>query len=91
LGNRHFLEQFHGKVSHSDGQCLPLLNLLIFILFVFYTQCIYFIYKNEYRSFKPVEITMRRELRQKGEKYRGWTNSGYNTYIHGNVTVKLPV
>jgi hypothetical protein len=28
----------------------------------------YFLYKNEYRIFKPVEITIRRGLRQKGEK-----------------------
>jgi hypothetical protein len=28
----------------------------------------YFLYRNEYRIFKPVEITMRRGLRQKGEK-----------------------
>jgi hypothetical protein len=30
----------------------------------------YFLYKNEYRIFKPVEITIRRGLRQKGEKWR---------------------
>jgi hypothetical protein len=28
----------------------------------------YFLYKNEYRIFKPVEITVRRGLREKGEK-----------------------
>jgi hypothetical protein len=28
----------------------------------------YFLYKNEYRIFKPAEITIRRGLRQKGEK-----------------------
>jgi hypothetical protein len=31
----------------------------------------YFLYKNEYRIFKPVEITIGRGLRQKGEKQRG--------------------
>jgi hypothetical protein len=28
----------------------------------------YFLYKNEYRIFKPVEISIRRGVRQKGEK-----------------------
>jgi hypothetical protein len=28
----------------------------------------YFLYKNEYRIFKPIEITIRRGLRYKGEK-----------------------
>jgi hypothetical protein len=46
----------------------------------------YFLYNNEYRIFKPSEITVRRGLRYKGEK-----ESSYNTYIHGNVTMKLPV
>jgi hypothetical protein len=32
---------------------------------------IYLPYKNEYRIFNPVEITIRRGLRQKGEKWRG--------------------
>jgi hypothetical protein len=31
----------------------------------------YFLYKNEYRIFKPVETTTRRGPRQKGKKYRG--------------------
>jgi hypothetical protein len=31
----------------------------------------YFLYKNEYRIFKPVEITIRRRLREKEEKWRG--------------------
>jgi hypothetical protein len=31
----------------------------------------HFLYKNEYRIFKPVEITIRRRLRVKGEKWRG--------------------
>jgi hypothetical protein len=31
---------------------------------------IYLPYKNEYRIFNPVEITIRRGLRQKGEKWR---------------------
>jgi hypothetical protein len=30
---------------------------------------------------KPVEITIKRELRKKGEKWRELNNSGYNTYI----------
>jgi hypothetical protein len=30
----------------------------------------FFLYKNEYRIFKPVEITRRRELREKGGKKR---------------------
>jgi hypothetical protein len=30
----------------------------------------YFLYKNECRIFKPVEITIRRGLRQKGEKWK---------------------
>jgi hypothetical protein len=49
---------------------------------------VYFLYKNECRIFKSFEITIRWGLRQKGEKWRGWTNSGYNTYINGNVTRK---
>jgi hypothetical protein len=28
----------------------------------------YFLYKNEYRIFKPAEITIRKGLQQKGEK-----------------------
>jgi hypothetical protein len=40
---------------------------------------------------KPVQLTIRKMLRKKGEKWRGWTNLGYNKYIHGNVTMKLPV
>jgi hypothetical protein len=36
-----------------------------------------------------VEITIRRGLRLKGEKYRARTNSCYKTHIHGNVTIKL--
>jgi hypothetical protein len=31
----------------------------------------YFLYKYEYGIFKPVEITMRRRLRKKGEKWSG--------------------
>jgi hypothetical protein len=31
----------------------------------------YFLYKNDYRIFKPVETTIRRRLRKKGEKWRG--------------------
>jgi hypothetical protein len=31
----------------------------------------YFLFKNEYRILKPVEITTRRGLRQKGEKWGG--------------------
>jgi hypothetical protein len=31
----------------------------------------YFLYKNEYRIFKPVEVIVRRGIRQKGEKWRG--------------------
>jgi hypothetical protein len=30
----------------------------------------HFLHKNEYRIFKPVEVTIRRGLRQKGEKWR---------------------
>jgi hypothetical protein len=30
----------------------------------------YFLYKNEYRIFKPVEITIRKGLRKKVEKER---------------------
>jgi hypothetical protein len=30
----------------------------------------YFLYKNEYRNFKPVETTIRRGLRQKEENQR---------------------
>jgi hypothetical protein len=30
----------------------------------------YFPYKNEYKNFRPVEITLRRGLRLKGEKFR---------------------
>jgi hypothetical protein len=29
-----------------------------------------FLYKNEYRIFKPVEITIRRRLREKVEKWK---------------------
>jgi hypothetical protein len=31
----------------------------------------YFVYKNEYRISKPVEITIRKVLRKKGVKERG--------------------
>jgi hypothetical protein len=31
----------------------------------------YFLYKNEYRIFKSVEVTIRRGLKEKGEKWRG--------------------
>jgi hypothetical protein len=31
----------------------------------------YFLYKNEDKIFKPIEITIRRELRWKEEKWRG--------------------
>jgi hypothetical protein len=30
----------------------------------------YFLYKNEYRIVKPVGITIRRGLKEKGEKWR---------------------
>jgi hypothetical protein len=48
----------------------------------------YFLYKNEYRIFKPVEITIRRRLREK-EKNRG--DEPIWVIIHGNATKKLPV
>jgi hypothetical protein len=51
----------------------------------------YLLYMNEYRIFKPVKNIIRRGLRQKREKWRRWTNSDYNAYIHGNITRKLPV
>jgi hypothetical protein len=47
----------------------------------------YFLYKNEYRTFKPVEIIIRRELRKKEEKWRRRTNLGYNVYIYVCVCV----
>jgi hypothetical protein len=52
----------------------------------------YFLYKNKHRIFKPVEITIRRRLKvERKKKQRGWTNSGCDAYIHGNVTMKHPV
>jgi hypothetical protein len=42
-------------------------------------------YKNKYRIFKLVEITIRKRLRKKKKK-RG-TKSGYNTYIHGSAII----
>jgi hypothetical protein len=51
----------------------------------------YFLYKNKYQIFKLLEITIKRSLWLKGEKWRELTNLNYNTYIHGNVTTKLPV
>jgi hypothetical protein len=40
-------------------------------------------------KFLTVEITIRRGLKEKGEKWRVCINSGYNTFIHGNVIMKL--
>jgi hypothetical protein len=28
---------------------------------------------------------------KKGEKWSGWTSSAYSTYIHGNISMKLPL
>jgi hypothetical protein len=30
-----------------------------------------FLYENEYRNFKPVEISIRKRLKEKGEKQKG--------------------
>jgi hypothetical protein len=54
-----------------------------------WTWLMYFLYKNEYRIFKLVEITIGRRLRKKGEKWRKWINLGYNIYAHGNVTLNF--
>jgi hypothetical protein len=43
--------------------------------------------QNEYGIFKPAEIMVRRATKVK-EKLR-WTNLGYNTHVHVNVTRKL--
>jgi hypothetical protein len=48
----------------------------------------YFLYKNEYRIFRPVEITIRRRLRWK-EKNRG--DEPIQVLIHGSITMKLPI
>jgi hypothetical protein len=48
----------------------------------------YFLYKNEFRIFKPVKITIRRGLMEKGEKKSGETNSGYNTW---KCPMKFPI
>jgi hypothetical protein len=40
----------------------------------------YFVYKNEYRIFEPVEITIRRGLRYKEEKQKKLNNLGYNIH-----------
>jgi hypothetical protein len=49
----------------------------------------YFLYKNEYRIFKPVETTIRGA---KVERRKTEMNQlGYSTYIHGKITRKLPV
>jgi hypothetical protein len=45
----------------------------------------YFLYKNEYKIFKPVEITIRKGTKVERRKIEV-NSSGYNTYIHGNVT-----
>jgi hypothetical protein len=47
--------------------------------------------QKEYRIFKPVELTIRRVLMLKEEKWRERANSRYNTYIHGNIIMKLPM
>jgi hypothetical protein len=51
----------------------------------------YFLYKNKYRIFKPVETTIRRGLRVERRKIEGMNQFSYNTHIHGNVTMKFPV
>jgi hypothetical protein len=43
---------------------------------------IYFLYKNEYRIFKPVEITIKRGLRQKGK-------NGGNELIHDTIHIYM--
>jgi hypothetical protein len=51
----------------------------------------YFLYKNEYRIFKPVVITIRglsRKEKSKGEEPI-WVI--IHIYIRGNVTMQLPV
>jgi hypothetical protein len=48
----------------------------------------YFLYKHEYRIFKPVEITIRKDLRQKGKKRE---DKLIQVIIRGNVTRKLPI
>jgi hypothetical protein len=52
---------------------------------------VYKLYKHEYRILKPGEVNIKRGLRKKREKWRGWTNSGYSTHIHGSVIIKLSV
>jgi hypothetical protein len=44
-------------------------------------RLMYFLYKNEYRIYKPVEITIRRGPRLKGEKQR-WTNFIFKLKFH---------
>jgi hypothetical protein len=36
--------------------------------YIFFLWLMYFLYKNEYSILKPVEITIRKGLRQKGER-----------------------
>jgi hypothetical protein len=47
----------------------------------------YFLYKYEYGAVKPVEGEWGRRENNGG----GWTNSGDNTCIYRNATVKPPV
>jgi hypothetical protein len=51
----------------------------------------YFLYKNEYRIFKPIEITLKKETKVERRKIEGWINVSYNIYITWNVTIKYPV
>jgi hypothetical protein len=47
----------------------------------------YFLYKNEYRIFLNCWNHHKKGTKKEKEE-SGWTNSGYNTYIHGNVKRK---
>jgi hypothetical protein len=42
----------------------------------------YFLYKNEYGMFKPAEFTVKRGLKQQGEKWRGKPIWGICIHTH---------
>jgi hypothetical protein len=53
----------------------------IYIYIYIYT-CIYNPYPNS---------NDKKRTKVKRRKYRGWTNLGYDMYIHGNSSIKFPV
>jgi hypothetical protein len=49
-----------------------------------------FLYRNEYRNLKLADATMGRGLGRCEEDSMSWTQWGWNTYMYGNNTRKLP-